>query len=140
MFVFLVRSSGCHASQRAWPNIHISVPNNEWPLGDRHTMGSSTLSRNLIQGCLINCLDLIKSIKSCINFGAKILKWYHKLNLMSTKLRLIISLTHSLEANSLESQFLYEVKSHRFFKILQLLTSQKNCHTSTTQRVSDVQV
>ena len=44
-------------------------------------------------------------------------------NLMSTKLRLIILLTHSLEANSFEQQILYEVKSHRFFKILQHLTS-----------------
>ena len=45
------------------------------------------------------------------------------LNLMSTKLRLIILLTHSLEANSFEQQFLYEVKSHKYFKNLQLLTS-----------------
>ena len=38
------------------------------------------------------------------------------LNLMTTKLRLIILLTHSLDANSFELQFLYEVKSHNFFK------------------------
>ena len=37
------------------------------------------------------------------------------LNLMTTKLRLIILLTHSLDANSFELQFLYEVKSQKFF-------------------------